>query len=1596
MSSPGRPEGEFRSAQHEGTPMNPRFVPSIGPRRVARGALSTALSTVLSAALSTSLAVTLAALPATGGAVEAARQPLDNAYAPFVGEPFFLLSDATFGSSEPAQVRLEVNAPEALQQAGGVDVLVYRIPEPLAFLQRQKNLHRVQVQPGKAEPGLANALTHLWDSWVVKSRLAWQKLFSSNARQAVTKQAPGLKTPAGLAKPSTFEEPPQYRPLPGLPLVERFRYPVQAARPIEPPKDLKLAGSSSEFIKPSAGNVFVPVGRRAPGLYLVEAIAGQHRATTLMFVADTVALTKASNAQMLVWAAARNDGAPVPKTRVVWTDGLGVLKSGATDDQGVARLDRPSPEQSYVFGEDPKGGVFISENFYYDSEVYTAKVYAVTDRPLYRPGDWVQVKVTGREFRNARDSVAMKDADLALAVLDPSGQVVATQSLRFSGAHGADGRFALPDNAAAGGYELRLTLGDDTYTAAFRVADYQKPHFDIALLTDKADHATGEPVAGQLQLHYPDGKPVVDARISLTARAQMLSMVDGELDDGGPFAVKLSQNELKTDGAGVARFSLPAATEPSRYVLTALATDGAAYRVRTSKEVLVERAGGAWRLTPDRQFSKPGEAVRFSVAASRRTVSAGVGAGVGAGVAEAPAPVRWDWIRLENGAKASGAVSGKTVDVAFAQSGTYTLNLRDDKGRIVAATAHWVSGDGLKAPAGSIGMVFDRARYKAGDTAEVLVSFPEPIDHALLTLERDRVEAQALLGKPANWVRSERLGPTQWKLTLEVRDDMAPNMTLAIAYVRNGDYVFRNQGLLVEQPGIAIAFRTTKPVYAPGETVTVDVSTSLAGQPLAAEVAVGVVDEMIYVLQPEIAPSIVDFFFHPRRNNVRTAASLSFIGYDLATSKLGEVPSARQVNERAVKVLERPRRDNVDTAAWLPRLATDATGQASFSFTMPDSLTRWRITGRATEALGHVGQQVAWLRSDKPFYAKWTSPAWQREGDKAQAAIALFNQTGQPAQLEWEAQGAGVQRKETVTAAPGASYVDLPLAAERFGTAPVRLTLRQQGRVVDQLDTPLQRLPVGWRSPREAVLDLSSGSAALSLPADATRVRIAFSADKAAGAFSRSMDALIDFPFGCVEQTASRMLPLSIALQSLTTAQQPLAPQLTQRLATARLALAQMAGPEARFGWWGRGMGSDAFLTAYAYYADWRATLALKAVLPDTHWQRLLDVYAKDGVRLPPLQRALALSWMQEIGLPVRPMAAALVEQLLPAAPGDASAFGRQAGSLVMTGTGAADTRDLALVLAVQTAAQAGAAAGPETRAAVDAAVARLAPVDAPFVQALLLSAQRLPADRAPAVLDQVRNSMPTFDRAQTLLWLQRSLAGRASAVADLPAPGAPWERIVGPTGDTLWQLPAGAGLPTRIALPDGAKAAWAFVSYESAEAQSPALAAAVERTLWRVVTQAAPAPGKAASAPQSAVPAAPPSGRLNVKLEKVAPGTPLDSNALYLDELKATARQPMRWALIEAALPPGAAVESSTWGLDVADGNTVQVLERARHEPTAQGYAVPVESLAPGAPVVVRHLVRFSQRGQFVLPATRLYRMYEPEAKASDTSAAWTRMDVR
>ncbi|MCF5701497.1 alpha-2-macroglobulin family protein [Pseudomonas syringae] len=1503
-------------------------------------------------------------LPMATASAEDSVEP--SGYTPVSGESFFLLADSSFASDEQAMVRLEAPGRDyrrfRMEPYGGADIRVYRIDKPLDFLKRQKNLHRVVSDGQFKGEGLSNTLAYLWDNWYRKSRRVMQRAFSYESRKQVTEEVPELKMGDAIAAPTPYDAQPQFALIPGLPVVSQFRYPLWQAKPIQPPAGVNLAGSSSDFVSVAPGNVYIPLGNLKPGLYLVEALIGKYRATTMVFVSNTVAVSKIAGDELLVWAARKHEGSSVPKVNVLWTDGLGVMSSGATDADGLLRLKHVSPERSFVIGEDEEGGVFVSENFYYDSEIYDTKLYAFTDRPLYRPGDWVSLKIVGREFKNARDSVLPGAADVTVSVLDATGTELQHLDLKLDSKAGTQGRFQLPDNAVAGGYEIRFNYKDQAYSSAFRVAEYIKPHFEISLNLAKQDYRTGEPVKGSLVLLYPDGKPVVNAKLTLSLRAQQLSMVDNELQYLGQFPVELTSTELTTDSKGNATLDLPAADKPSRYMLSVFASDGAAYRVKTTKEILIDRGAASFRLSAPQRFSAVGDKVAFSYANEG-----------GSEQSKAVTPSTYGWVRLEDQSTGEGklAATDKGFSLAFERPGTYNLTLKDQHGRVLGATGHSVTGDGVKAVPGTVEIVLDKPEYKAGDEALALITFPEPVSDALLSLERDKVEATALLAKGGDWLKLEKLSDTQYRARIPVKDNFAPNLTFSVLYTKGGQYSFQNAGIKVVAPQIDVAINTDKTVYLPGDTVTVDLTTQFAGKAVPAHLTVSVVDEMVYALQPEVAPTIDQFFYHPRRNNVRTSASLSFISYDVALPGSPGAPGKANRSERGVKVLERPRREDVDTAAWQPELLTGTDGKTRFTFKMPDSLTRWRITARAIADDGQVGQKKQFVRSEKPLYLKWSGPSKFRKGDQPQLGVFAFSQAEKPVKAELVTHYAGAEQRLPVTLNNGINYLPLPAFALASGEWTAELV--QDGKTADSLAVRLSATGDGWQVTQTQGLDVASGDTPLSLPADATDIRLRLD-DSPQALFRSALDDLLSYPYGGVEQTASRLLPLSIAYPSLASN-----PQIRDRLRlimqNSRLRLVQMAGPSASFTWWGYDGEPDAFLTAYAYYADWNASQVLELTLPPEHWQRVLEVYAKQAPNTPLLQRALILSFAKQMHLPVNTLLSGLVEDLAKAGEGNAETMLDDGeDSLVMIDPDSALGLAAARVLTASLATQSKVALPDAFNRQLAAAQQRLAVSSQPFAEALNLSLQAFDQARATALLQRLLPQQSTLERALALTWLQRSIAQASPTIALTPGEG--WKKNYGATGEMYWTWQGATPVPSVLTVSGTQERPLrAALSFQTQQPPVDPMAVTITRRLSRLV------PGDEA---------------FTFKLEPV--GTkPLSSDSLYLDEVILTSKapKPLRYGMLEVPLPPGADVERTTWGIKLQgkDGTEPTALEKARFEPGQLAYAVPVDALS--GELRLRHLVRFSQKGQFNLPPVRFKQVYAPQHQAQEAKAALGQVTV-
>ncbi|OPK08518.1 alpha-2-macroglobulin [Pseudomonas sp. VI4.1] len=1489
-----------------------------------------------------------------------------SGYKPVAGESFFLLADSRFASDEQAMVRLEAPGRDyrrfRMEPYGGADIRVYRIDKPLDFLKRQKNLHRVVSDGQFKGEGLSNTLAYLWDNWCRKSRRVMQRAFSYESRKQVTEEVPELKMGTAIAAPTPYDAQPQFALIPGLPVISQFRYPLWQAKPIQPPAGVNLAGSSSEFVSVAPGNVYIPLGNLKPGLYLVEALIGKYRATTMVFVSNTVAVSKIAGDELLVWAARKHQGSSVPKVNVLWTDGLGVMSSGATDADGLLRLKHVSPERSFVIGEDEEGGVFVSENFYYDSEIYDTKLYAFTDRPLYRPGDWVSLKIVGREFKNARDSVQPTAADVNVTVLDATGTALQSLALKLDSKAGTQGRFQLPDNAVAGGYELRFSYKDQAYSSAFRVAEYIKPHFEISLNLAKQDYRTGEPVKGSLVLLYPDGKPVANAKLSLSLRAQQLSMVDNELQYLGQFPVELTSTELTTDAKGNATLDLPAAEKPSRYMLTVFASDGAAYRVKTTKEILIDRGAASFSLSAPQRFSAVGDKVAFSYL--------NVG---GSEQGKAVTPSSYGWVRLEDQSTGEGQLvaTDKGFTLAFERAGTYNLTLKDDQGRVIGATGHSVTGEGVKAVPGTVEIVLDKPQYKAGDEALALITFPEPVSDALLSLERDKVEATALLSKGDDWLQVEKLSETQYRARIPVKDSFAPNLTFSVLYTKSGQYSFQNAGIKVIAPQIDVAIATDKESYQPGDTVSVDLTTEFDGKPIPAHLTVSVVDEMVYALQPEVAPSIDQFFYHPRRNNVRTSASLSFISYDVALPGSPGAPGKANRSERGVKVLERPRREDVDTAAWQPELLTDANGKTRFTFKMPDSLTRWRITARAIADDGQVGQKKQFVRSEKPLYLKWSGPSRFRRGDKPDLGVFAFSQGEQPVAAELVIHYGGTEQRVPVTLNNGINYVALP--AFELANGEWAAELVQDGKTADALAVRLTTTGEGWQVIQSQSLDVASGDTPLALPADATDIRLRLD-DSAQALFRSALDDLLSYPYGGVEQTASRLLPLSIAYPTLSSN-----PRIRDRLRlimqNSRLRLVQMAGPSASFTWWGMDGEPDAFLTAYAYYADWHASKALALSLPPEHWQRVLEVYAKQAKNTPLLQRALIVSFAKQMQLPVNTLLSGLMDDLANAGEGHAANLMEDGeDSIVMSDPDSALGLASARVLTASLARQAKVDMPQAFTRQLADAQQRLDVSSQPFAEALNLSLKTFDQAHAHALLQRLLPRQSTLERALALTWLQHSIEQASPAVALKPGDG--WKPEQGATGEVYWTWQGASSVPALLSL-DGAqeRPVRAALSYQTLQPPVEPSAVTITRRLSRLV------PGDEA---------------FNFKLEAVG-NKPLSSDSLYLDEVIITSKaaQPLRYGMLEVPLPPGADVERTTWGIKLIGkaGTEPTALEKARFEPGQMAYAIPVDALS--GELRLRHLVRFSQKGQFNLPPVRFTQVYAPQHQAQEQKPALGQVTV-
>lgn len=170
-----------------------------------------------------------------------------------------------------------------------------------------------------------------------------------------------------------------------------------------------------------------------------------------------------------------------------------------------------------------------------------------------------------------------------------------------------------------------------------------------------------------------------------------------------------------------------------------------------------------------------------------------------------------------------------------------------------------------------------------------------------------------------------------------------------------------------------------------------------------------------------------------------------------------------------IEVAEEPkalRQDFAESAYFLPQLTTDASGTASWSFRMPEALTRWRLVLLAHTPDMRRYQEQRLVTSYRDFSLRPQLPRFLRRGDRPVLSATLVNMSREEEQgtlrielFDLSSQRVLVQCSEPFRLAPqGSQTLQLPLSIPALSADSIGLRVLAEGRHYS--DGEQHRLPL--------------------------------------------------------------------------------------------------------------------------------------------------------------------------------------------------------------------------------------------------------------------------------------------------------------------------------------------------------------------------------------------------------------------------------------------------------------------------------------------------------------------------------------------------------
>lgn len=621
----------------------------------------------------------------------------------------------------------------------------------------------------------------------------------------------------------------------------------------------------------------------------------------------------------------------------------------------------------------------------------------------------------------------------------------------------------------------------------------------------------------------------------------------------------------------------------------------------------------------------------------------------------------------------------------------WTSQVANKKIPIQGETTLWVADNAtteLGYRHGGLKIIVDKDTFHRGQKAPVMLTVPTSDRYVLFSVEGDDLYSYQLV----------HLTGTVKLLQLDITEKHVPNIFLSALMVSD-QQLFRDTQQVVVPPVenfITVAVTPDRKQYRPRDEGTLTVKTTdHRGQPVAAEVALGLVDESVYAIQKELAMDPRKFFFGTKRAQ-RTQTKSTFqtkryaklgkkdAGSPQVPGKVNELggrysdlkegDSLRQaypaskvarmaVEESAndafgmvadsvapVKSVApgiagpdsgpavQVRSDFRTTVFWQPDVKTGKDGIAVVTVKFPDSLTQWRATARAVSTTNQFGIDTGETRTQTPLIVRLQAPRFFVVGDLVTVSAVIHNNTDRALQVHPSIEADGIVISGRVVngkrvqgtpgaiqvAAHGEKRVDWLASVPVAGQARIQVTARNR-----QFADAMKKTFVVHEHGVEKFISKSGkmrGSAVtvkLNIPKERKKDTTVLTVQVTPSLAVTMLDALpylIDFPYGCTEQTLSRFLPAVITAKTLRDL--GLSPQAVQdrmfgglqaehtgkthpqgkknlsqldkMIARGLDRLTDFQHGDGGWGWWKKG-DSDPFMSAYVL---WGLTLARQAGVP--------------------------------------------------------------------------------------------------------------------------------------------------------------------------------------------------------------------------------------------------------------------------------------------------------------------------------------------------------------------------------------------------------------